>query len=208
MNEIKIYDLNEFTGDIKNSEDIQKYIQESNKLYQDKIKSKLKFRGKTIFFGTHRLNNGLYQQFVHISGFLEKDDNFFIPRPCRNERYILNCNNCINRSIVNRINAEDRYFCFYRCSYMVYIINIFKLINVGNLQDIEICEEKKFMNKKMKEKRYIHIRYVKGDIYYYILLEDVSDKGYYSFICGFPIFNQRVRNEKDKLFSKLKKEEV
>lgn len=208
MNEIKIYGLNEFSGDVKNSEEVQSYIEKSNLLYQNKIRSRLKFRGKTIFFGNHKLENGLYQQFIHITGFLEKDDNFFVPRPCKNKKYIKDCNNCVNRSIVHRINAEDRYFCFYRCSYMVYIINIFKLINVNKMDNIDICEERKYYNKKMIERKLIHIRYIDENTYYYILLEDLSEKGYYSFICGFPIFNERVKKEKDKIFYKSKKEEA
>ena len=60
----------------------------------------------------------------------------------------------------------------------------------------------------MIERKLIHIRYIDENVYYYILLEDLSEKGYYSFICGFPIFNERVKREKDKIFYKSKKEEA
>lgn len=208
MNEVKLYDLYEFKGNIEDESEVNSYIQECNKFYRNKIKSKLKFNGYPIDFGKHQLENGLYQQFIHISGFLEKDDNFFKPRPCKKDIYIKKCNNCVKRKYVNRINAQDRYFCFYRCEYMTYIINIFKLINVKKMDNIDIYEEDCYENKKMRKRKLIHIRYIDENVYYYILLEDVSVKGYYSFVCGFPIFNEKVKMEKNKIFGKIKKRGV
>lgn len=203
MNEIKQYDLYEFQGDITNDGDINKYIEDSNRFYRNKIKSKLNFDGHTIDFGQYKLENGLYKQFIHISSFLEKDDNFFIPKPCKKKQYIESCNNCTEKRIVNRINNEDRYFCFHRCEHMVYIINIFKLINTKNMDNIDIYREKIYANKRMQSRNLVHIRYTNENIYYYILLEDLSEKGYYSFVCGFPIFNGTVKAEKNKIFGKM-----
>lgn len=207
MNEIKLWLPNKFSGDLTNKEEVDDYIVQSNKFYANKIKGKLKFRGKIIDFGKYTLDNGFYQQFIHLVTFSEKGDNFFNPIPCKDKIFIKDCKNCIEKNLVFKIKGEDRYFCFYRCEYIVLIVNIFKLINVGNFEKITVLEKEEFVNRKIATRKRIHIRYIDDDIYYYIILEDTSDKGYYSFVCAYPVFNKKARIEIDKMFAKNKKEE-
>ena len=192
-------------------ENLLKFMLKISKYYNNTIRQKIKYKGKRVSFGSHRVTlNKLFfdKQFVHISSFSDADSRFYKPLPCQNEGYNEFCYNCIEQIKTANLDGKTRAICIYRMSKLPLIKYIFKKINIGELNNITIYEEETFVNKKCKKENFVHIRYIDENIYYYIKLQEVIDikrGNYYSFYCAFPVFNSGKKRELDKMFGKVKR---
>ena len=55
---------------------------------------------------------------------------------------------------------------------------------------------------------YINIRYLEGNIYYYIKLAEIKDAArgdYYRIMCAYPVFRENTKRELNRMFGKVKR---
>lgn len=152
--------------------------------------------------------NKIFSQFIHLASFSEKDNNYYVPKPCINLGYQNFCKNCIEKEINFLYNAESRAICIYRISLLKLLKKIFSDIKNNIMENIDIYEEDVFVKGKCKKEKYINIRYLEGNIYYYIKLAEIKDAArgdYYRIMCAYPVFRENTKRELNRMFGKVKR---
>jgi hypothetical protein len=197
---------NKYPYNILSNEYLEKYINELHSYYDRYIRRSLTYKGINIYFGNHKNEFFLFDNFIHIGSFGDdfKPPNVYIPNPCRRYNYNTFCQNCIEKNFLVKCKNEHRAWCLYRLKYLKYVRTIFLNIKSNRLENIEIYETTE------RKVEIVHIRYKEedDDFPFYVRLEKNSGAKYeyYSFICAYPLFQKGRREYFNALFGKIKKE--